>query len=229
MGERANMGNIHLNFFKQFYKIPLSFSDILKKEVSTPERLHSLKSKNTTTIIITTTTTTTSHREKTSPQNCVCVTTHTFKICLGGGFKYFNFLHLFGGKISILTNIFQMGWNRQLDVDLNSQHILGNGSGIGIPTWIPLKTYAIHVGKYTWNMDDMAMVCSKKRGHGHGKARLFPTNTHQNRWFTMDKLTFRFALSNTSTADCLLWITSLGSYWGATGAKLFGGGWSSWI
>ena len=33
---------------------------------------------------------------------------------LGGGFKYFYF-HPYLGKIPILTNIFQMGWNHQLE------------------------------------------------------------------------------------------------------------------
>ena len=31
---------------------------------------------------------------------------------LGGGFEFFNF-HPYLGKISNLTNIFQMGWNHQ--------------------------------------------------------------------------------------------------------------------
>ena len=39
--------------------------------------------------------------------------TNTF---LGGGFKYF-FFHPYLGKISILTNIFQMGWNHHLDLE----------------------------------------------------------------------------------------------------------------
>ena len=34
-------------------------------------------------------------------------------ICLGGGFKHFLFSPRKLGKISILTNIFQMGWNHQ--------------------------------------------------------------------------------------------------------------------
>ena len=34
---------------------------------------------------------------------------------LGGGFKYF-FFHPYLGKIPILTNIFQMGWNHQLEI-----------------------------------------------------------------------------------------------------------------
>ena len=34
---------------------------------------------------------------------------------LGGGFKYFLFSPLPGEKIPILTNIFQMGWNHQLE------------------------------------------------------------------------------------------------------------------
>ena len=34
---------------------------------------------------------------------------------LGGGFKYFSFSPLFLGNDPILTNIFQMGWNHQLD------------------------------------------------------------------------------------------------------------------
>ena len=34
----------------------------------------------------------------------------------GGGFKYFFNFHLYLGKIPILTNIFQMGWNHQLVV-----------------------------------------------------------------------------------------------------------------
>ena len=33
---------------------------------------------------------------------------------LGGGFKHF-FSHPFSGIIPILTNIFQMGWNHQLE------------------------------------------------------------------------------------------------------------------
>ena len=37
------------------------------------------------------------------------------KGCLGGGFKYFYF-HPHLGKIPILTNIFQRGWNHQLVV-----------------------------------------------------------------------------------------------------------------
>ena len=42
-----------------------------------------------------------------------------FQICfnnsLGGGFKYFLFSARTLGKIQILTNIFRMGWNHQLD------------------------------------------------------------------------------------------------------------------
>ena len=40
-----------------------------------------------------------------------------FITVLGGGFKYFLFssFHPYLGKIPILTNIFQMGWNHQLD------------------------------------------------------------------------------------------------------------------
>ena len=34
---------------------------------------------------------------------------------LGGGFKYVYF-HPYLGKIPILTNIFQMGWNHQPDI-----------------------------------------------------------------------------------------------------------------
>ena len=34
---------------------------------------------------------------------------------LGGGFKYF-FFHPYLGKIPILINIFQMGWNHQLAI-----------------------------------------------------------------------------------------------------------------
>ena len=35
---------------------------------------------------------------------------------LGGGFQYFWYFHPGSlGKIPILTNIFQMGWNHQLD------------------------------------------------------------------------------------------------------------------
>ena len=37
----------------------------------------------------------------------------TESLLLGGGFKYFLF-HPYLGKIPILTNIFQMGWNHQL-------------------------------------------------------------------------------------------------------------------
>ena len=42
---------------------------------------------------------------------------------LGGGFKYFSF-HPYLGKISNLTNIFQMGWNHQPD-DLISFTLYG--------------------------------------------------------------------------------------------------------
>ena len=38
----------------------------------------------------------------------------TFRELLGGGFKHFYF-HPYLGKIPILTNIFQMGWNHQPD------------------------------------------------------------------------------------------------------------------
>ena len=34
---------------------------------------------------------------------------------LGGGFKHFLFSSLLGEKIPILTNIFQRGWNHQLE------------------------------------------------------------------------------------------------------------------
>ena len=34
-------------------------------------------------------------------------------IAIGGGFKYFLYPYL--GKIPILTNVFQMGWNHQPD------------------------------------------------------------------------------------------------------------------
>ena len=34
---------------------------------------------------------------------------------LGGGFKIFDY-HSYLGKIPILTNIFQMGWNHQLEL-----------------------------------------------------------------------------------------------------------------
>ena len=37
----------------------------------------------------------------------------TILLYLGGGFKHFLFSPL--GKIPILTNIFQLGWNHQLD------------------------------------------------------------------------------------------------------------------
>ena len=34
---------------------------------------------------------------------------------LGGGFQYFFNFHPYLGKIPILTNIFQRGWNHQLE------------------------------------------------------------------------------------------------------------------
>ena len=38
------------------------------------------------------------------------------RLWLGGGFKYFFYVHPYSGKIPILTNIFQMSWfNHQLD------------------------------------------------------------------------------------------------------------------
>ena len=39
-----------------------------------------------------------------------------YEMYLGGGFKLFYF-HPYFGKISILTNIFQMGWNHQLGMN----------------------------------------------------------------------------------------------------------------
>ena len=44
---------------------------------------------------------------------------------LGGGFKYVLFSPLFGGKIPILTNIFQLGWNHQL-VNIRYMACYGN-------------------------------------------------------------------------------------------------------
>ena len=38
---------------------------------------------------------------------------HDIIVQLGGGFKYFLFSPVLGGKWSNLTNIFQMGWNQQ--------------------------------------------------------------------------------------------------------------------
>ena len=39
------------------------------------------------------------------------------KVYLGGGLKYFWNFHPYLGKIPILTNIFQMGWNHQPDLN----------------------------------------------------------------------------------------------------------------
>ena len=45
---------------------------------------------------------------------------------LGGGFKYFYF-HPYLGKIPILTDIFQMGWNHQPDICVScSVQMFGN-------------------------------------------------------------------------------------------------------
>ena len=49
-------------------------------------------------------------------------TLHWWYIPLGGGFKDFLFSPLFG-KIPILTNIFQMGWNHQLVPPLPLLHV----------------------------------------------------------------------------------------------------------
>ena len=39
---------------------------------------------------------------------------HCYESLLGGGFKYIFYVHPYLGKISNVTNIFQMGWNHQL-------------------------------------------------------------------------------------------------------------------
>ena len=44
---------------------------------------------------------------------------------LGGGFKYFFYVHPYLGKILILTNIFQRGWNHQPDEWMNEWTIFG--------------------------------------------------------------------------------------------------------
>ena len=41
---------------------------------------------------------------------------HPKKTCLGGGNSNIFYFHPYLGKIPILTNIFQRGWNHQLDV-----------------------------------------------------------------------------------------------------------------
>ena len=63
---------------------------------------------------------------------------------LGGGFKYFLF-HPYLGKISNLTNIFQMGWNHQPGY---------------VYLQLPQKTkkqQQPNVGKYTLHMDSMGV------------------------------------------------------------------------
>ena len=66
-----------------------------------------------------------------------------------GGFKYFLFAPLFG-KIPILTNMFQRGWNHQPDKDawhmifheIFCEHFICHcfaGKGFRIPRWIQIK------------------------------------------------------------------------------------------
>ena len=50
-------------------------------------------------------------------------------VILGGGFKYFLFSPLFGVSWSNLTNIFQMGWNHQLEFHLMFERTQANTSG----------------------------------------------------------------------------------------------------
>ena len=52
------------------------------------------------------------HGAKPEMFDCSDTTKQWPEPCLGGGFKYFYF-HPYLGKIPILTNIFQMGWNHQ--------------------------------------------------------------------------------------------------------------------
>ncbi len=52
---------------------------------------------------------------------CFVITTTQYTD-LGGGFKYFLNFHPYLGKISILINIFQMGWNHQLVLFAVSQY-----------------------------------------------------------------------------------------------------------
>ena len=47
---------------------------------------------------------------------------HVFHTLLGGGFKYVSFSPLPGEDEPILTHIFQMGWNHQLDY-INHSHV----------------------------------------------------------------------------------------------------------
>ena len=52
-----------------------------------------------------------------------------FSVILGGGFKYVLFSSLFGVSWSNLTNIFQMGWNHQLEFHLMFERSQANTSG----------------------------------------------------------------------------------------------------
>ena len=54
---------------------------------------------------------------------------------LGGGFSYFLFSPQTLGKISNLTDIFQMGWNHQLEVGLFKNPVMNGGEIMTLYKW----------------------------------------------------------------------------------------------
>ena len=83
-----------------------------------------------------------------------------------GGFKYF-FFHPYLGKIPILTNIFQRGWNHQLvgilcihfqSLRLNSLLFLASVFILLTGNWVPTSEKGIPWEKYSWSI--LFSICS---------------------------------------------------------------------
>ena len=117
---------------------------------------------------------------------------------LGGGFTYVYF-HPYLGKVSNLTNIFQMGWNHQPDLSLSIKRVtlattssygsddfsdlLGQGLGL-VPgsvvffSWKPLMTNL----SVPWNSSDFSLVWRVVISWTH-----FPKNQRISGQVTIDK------------------------------------------
>ena len=69
-----------------------------------------------------------------------------------GGFKYFFiFTTTWGNKWSNLTNIFQMGWNHQLGVDIRlMNHFLGQRGPTSVPSALKKKGLGAPMKTWCW-------------------------------------------------------------------------------
>ena len=102
--------------------------------------------------------------------------------CLGGGFKHFLFSPRKLGKISNLTNIFQMGWNHQSDVNFQGFSKLLQNLG---PCWrvITVDLATQDMGRGVTN--HWGLFCAAKKGRMKGSdVKIFETTWWLLWWFT---------------------------------------------